>query len=76
MKQSTLIDTKCDPPRGGDVLRSIDPPKAGSPVQFVTPEGELTEQGKEFGLDLELARKLFRDMYLARCLDNAALALQ
>ncbi len=76
MTQSIVQTIECDPPRI-DVILSAEPPRTFSaPVQFVTPEGKLTQQGLEYGFDLELAQKLFRDMYLARSLDNAALALQ
>lgn len=46
------------------------------PIRFVNPDGSVTEQGKAHGVDLNLARSLFRDMVLARRLDREALALQ
>ncbi|MCU1614468.1 MAG: Pyruvate dehydrogenase component subunit alpha [Frankiales bacterium] len=46
------------------------------PVQFVTPEGEVTALGEQHGIDLDLARQLYRHMSLARRLDQEALALQ
>lgn len=45
-------------------------------TQFVTPLGAPTPQGEAHGVDLVLARELFRDMMLARRLDSEALALQ
>lgn len=51
-------------------------PAPQTPIRFVSPDGSLTEQGKAHGIDLELARSLFRDMVLARRLDKEALALQ
>ncbi len=46
------------------------------PIQFVTPEGRLTERGRSYGVDIELTQRLYRDMFLARRLDAEALALQ
>lgn len=54
----------------------IHPPVAGDPIQFVTPEGQLTERGRAYGVDLEATQGLYRDMVLARRLDAEALALQ
>src|SRR3990170_5447547 len=48
----------------------------GGPVQFVTPDGHVSELGKSYGIDLALAQKLYRDMARARRLDQEALALQ
>ncbi len=45
-------------------------------IQFVTPEGNLTAEGAEHGVDVEHAGELYRDMALARRLDTEALALQ
>ncbi|MCW2842597.1 MAG: pyruvate dehydrogenase (acetyl-transferring) component subunit alpha [Nocardioides sp.] len=45
-------------------------------VQFVTPDGALTPAGEEYGVDVDLAQRLHRDMVLARRLDTEALALQ
>ena len=45
-------------------------------VQFVDPAGNITATGEEFGIDDDLARVLYRDMFLARRLDREALALQ
>jgi pyruvate dehydrogenase E1 component alpha subunit len=45
-------------------------------IQFVTPEGRLTDLGRRYPVDLDLARELFRDMARARRLDREALALQ
>lgn len=46
------------------------------PVQFVDPAGRVTDLGRAYGIDAELARSLYRDMFLARRLDADALALQ
>lgn len=54
----------------------IPAPAAGDPIQFVTPEGQLTERGRAYGVDLETTQCLYRDMFLARRLDAEALALQ
>lgn len=45
-------------------------------TQFVTAEGDLTEAGAEQGVDVVLARQLYRDMARARRFDREALALQ
>lgn len=45
-------------------------------IQFVDSSGQITVAGKEYGIDAELARVLYRDMFLARRLDREALALQ
>jgi pyruvate dehydrogenase E1 component alpha subunit len=55
---------------------AVAPPLAGAPIQFVTPEGRLTEHGRAHGVDLEATQGLYRDMFLARRLDAEALALQ
>jgi 2-oxoisovalerate dehydrogenase E1 component alpha subunit len=47
-----------------------------SMVQFVTPDGALTPAGEDYGVDVDLAQRLHRDMVLARRLDTEALALQ
>lgn len=47
-----------------------------SPIQFVEPRGRLTAAGRDQGVDLKLARVLYRDMLLARSLDREAVALQ
>jgi pyruvate dehydrogenase E1 component alpha subunit len=57
-------------------IASIDPPVAGDPIQFVTPDGQLTEHGHAYGVDVEGTQGLYRDMFLARRLDTEALALQ
>jgi pyruvate dehydrogenase E1 component alpha subunit len=67
-----------------DTLRSpstlefaaVAPPLAGTPLQFVTPDGRLTEHGRAYGVDLAATQGLYRDMFLARRLDTEALALQ
>ena len=51
-------------------------PNRVEPVQFVTPDGELTELGRECGIDPDLARDLYRHMARARRLDQEAYALQ
>ncbi len=50
--------------------------EGGGPVQFVTPDGHLSELGGRYGIDLALAQRLYRDMARARRLDQEALALQ
>jgi pyruvate dehydrogenase E1 component alpha subunit len=57
-------------------IEAVPPSLAGDPIQFVTPDGRLTERAMAHGVDLELARQLYRDMFLARRLDAEALALQ
>ncbi len=57
-------------------IAAIHPAEAGDPIQFVTPEGRLTERALAHGVDIEWAQDLYRDMFLARRLDTEALALQ
>ena len=57
-------------------IEAIHPPVAGDPIQFLTPDGQLTERGRAHGLDVESTQGLYRDMFLARRLDAEALALQ
>lgn len=45
-------------------------------IRFVAADGQPTPLGRAHGIDFDLARTLYRDMVLARSLDNAALALQ
>ena len=45
-------------------------------VQFVTPDGQLTDLGRRYEMDLDLAGELYRGMARARRLDHEALALQ
>nr|WP_296766843.1 thiamine pyrophosphate-dependent enzyme [Rhodococcus sp. (in: high G+C Gram-positive bacteria)] len=47
-----------------------------TPIQFVAPDGELTEAGRRYDIDPQLARTLYRDMFRARRLDREALSLQ
>lgn len=55
----------------------LDPQVGEQPmVQFVTPDGALTPAGEDYGVDVDLAQRLHRDMVLARRLDTEALALQ
>jgi 2-oxoisovalerate dehydrogenase E1 component alpha subunit len=46
------------------------------PIQFLDSTGTVTSIGHEYGIDHDLARVLYRDMFLARRLDQEALALQ
>lgn len=46
------------------------------PIQFVTADGDITALGRRFGIDIELSRQLFRDMFLARRFDSEAYSLQ
>lgn len=55
---------------------SLHSPLPPAPIRFVEHDGELTAVGRERGVDLELARVLYRDMVLARALDREAVALQ
>jgi 2-oxoisovalerate dehydrogenase E1 component alpha subunit len=65
------------PPSTTDAeILAIRPPVAGDPIQFVTPDGQLTERGRAYGVDVESTQGLYRDMFLARRLDTEALALQ
>ncbi|MDI6912378.1 thiamine pyrophosphate-dependent enzyme [Nocardioides sp.] len=63
-----------DPPPPS--LERIWTSKDSGPIQFVTPDGELTDLGAEYGVDRALAQTLYRDMARARRLDHEALALQ
>ena len=69
----TISDTSSSSPA---LLGVVAPPVAGEPIQFVTPDGRLTERGRAFGVDLDATQGLYRDMFLARRLDEEALALQ
>jgi 2-oxoisovalerate dehydrogenase E1 component subunit alpha len=51
-------------------------PRPDTVVQFVTPHGALTAEGKAHGVDVQLARDLYRDMALGRRFDAEAFALQ
>jgi 2-oxoisovalerate dehydrogenase E1 component alpha subunit len=65
------------PPSTTDAeILAICPPVSGDPIQFVTPDGQLTERGRAYGVDVESTQGLYRDMFLARRLDAEALALQ
>jgi 2-oxoisovalerate dehydrogenase E1 component alpha subunit len=65
------------PPSTTDAeILAIRPPVSGDPIQFVTPDGQLTERGRAYGVDVESTQGLYRDMFLARRLDAEALALQ
>jgi pyruvate dehydrogenase E1 component alpha subunit len=68
------VDTR----RPGPVLEPHDPALRNDcePVQFLTAAGELTSAGREAETSLELATQFYRDMTLARRLDEEALALQ
>jgi pyruvate dehydrogenase E1 component alpha subunit len=57
-------------------IPAVPPPEVGEPLQFVTPDGRLTERGRAHGLEVEATQRLYRDMFLARRLDTEALALQ
>ena len=62
-----------------DLIHDTNPapaPERAEPIRFVTPEGELTELGRRYDLDVDRARGLYRDMARARRLDREALALQ
>jgi 2-oxoisovalerate dehydrogenase E1 component alpha subunit len=70
--------TISDTPASSSPLRLpvLAPPVAGEPIQFVTPDGRLTEGGVAYGVDVDATQGLYRDMFLARRLDTEALALQ
>lgn len=57
-------------------IAGIQPPVTGDPIQFVTPDGRLTDRALAYGVDIESTQGLYRDMFLARRLDAEALALQ
>jgi pyruvate dehydrogenase E1 component alpha subunit len=57
-------------------IACIQPSVVGAPIQFVTPDGQLTERALAYGVDMESTQRLYRDMFLARRLDVEALALQ
>jgi 2-oxoisovalerate dehydrogenase E1 component alpha subunit len=46
------------------------------PVQFLSPAGELTSAGEQADISVAEAERFYRDMVLARRLDEEALALQ
>jgi pyruvate dehydrogenase E1 component alpha subunit len=72
----TSTDGTASRPTAGAEIARFSPTGVADPIQFVTPEGRLTEHGRSYGVDLELAQQLYRDMFLARRLDAEALALQ
>jgi len=45
-------------------------------LQFLSPDGTLTEVGRQANVDTHVAKRLYRDMVLARALDREAVALQ
>lgn len=47
-----------------------------TPFQLIDPSGQLTPAGESIGVDVGLARDLYTDMVMARCLDKEALSLQ
>jgi 2-oxoisovalerate dehydrogenase E1 component alpha subunit len=51
-------------------------PRPDTLVQFLTPQGAPTAHGKAHGINVQLARELYRDMVLARRFDAEAFALQ
>jgi len=62
-------------PRAED-LETTWTPTHTEAVQFVTADGDLTDLGRRYDVDPDLARGLYRDMARARRLDSEALALQ
>lgn len=52
------------------------PESAPEPRRFVEADGALTSEGRAAGIDLDLAKLLYRDMYLGRRLDEQAFHLQ
>jgi 2-oxoisovalerate dehydrogenase E1 component alpha subunit len=71
-----MNDSLASPPTIDAGIAAVHPPVAGDPIQFVTPDGRLTEPGRAHGVDVEVTQRLYRDMFLARRLDAEALALQ
>lgn len=67
-----MTTAQCSGPSSAEAPTSV----ADSMIQFVTPQGVLTLHGESHGIDMALARDLYRDMALARRLDAEALALQ
>ncbi|WP_072802729.1 thiamine pyrophosphate-dependent enzyme [Rhodococcoides yunnanense] len=51
-------------------------PTHSAMTQFVTPDGVMTDAGLRHGLDIDLARTLYRDMARARRVDQEAFSLQ
>jgi pyruvate dehydrogenase E1 component alpha subunit len=72
---STAAHTELPPEFVADIA-SVQPAVAGQAIQFVTPDGRLTERATAYGVDIEFTQRLYRDMFLARRLDAEALALQ
>ncbi|WP_426242356.1 thiamine pyrophosphate-dependent enzyme [Nocardioides sp. LHG3406-4] len=64
------------PPLTAQELETEWTPSRVDAVQFVTPDGQLTELGRRYEMDLDLVQVLYRDMARARRLDQEALALQ
>lgn len=56
-------------------VRSVSPVAAG-PRRYVADDGALTPDGEIAGVDLDLARTLYRDMYVGRRFDEQAYHLQ
>jgi len=71
-----MNDSSRSPSIGEVEITGIRPPVTGEPIQFVTPDGRLTDRGRAHGVDLVATQGLYRDMFLARRLDAEALALQ
>lgn len=57
-------------------VQALLPRTPATPIQFLSPDGTLTENGREARLDDALLTTMFRDMYLGRRLDHQALNLQ
>ena len=53
-----------------------EPGAANEPRRLIDELGQLTIEGRRTGLDVELARSLYRDMYLGRRFDEQAYHLQ
>jgi 2-oxoisovalerate dehydrogenase E1 component alpha subunit len=52
-------------------------PAVGQPMfQMIDQEGSLTADGERLGIDLDIAKDLYKDMVLARRFDREALSLQ
>jgi pyruvate dehydrogenase E1 component alpha subunit len=76
MARIAMHDSSRSPSADAAEIAPVQLPVAGAPVQFLTPEGRLTECGRAYGVDVEATQSLYRDMFLARRLDAEALALQ
>jgi len=59
-----------------DPIPSLESRSEGPVISFVDEHGAATPAGEQYGIDIDQAKRLYRDMLLARTLDSEALALQ